>query len=102
MVPIVTALYAGGPADHSCDISGCVWLGQPSLGDRRVLAWKDLTCSFTLALVPVGFGMWLAHFSNHLVAGWSSFDSGRRESSFPEFRSGDLSASMDAELASLS
>jgi hypothetical protein len=31
-----------------------------------------MICSFTLALVPMGFGMWLAHFSNHLLAGWSS------------------------------
>jgi len=23
-------------------------------------------------LVPVGFGMWLAHFSNHLLAGWNT------------------------------
>src|SRR5206468_4175129 len=30
------------------------------------------TCSFTLTLVPVGFSMWLAHFSNHLIAGWST------------------------------
>jgi hypothetical protein len=36
------------------------------------VTWKNLTCGFTLALVPVGFGMWLAHFSNHLVAGWST------------------------------
>jgi hypothetical protein len=35
-------------------------------------AWKELTCSFALTLVPVGFAMWLAHFSNHLVAGWST------------------------------
>ncbi len=35
-------------------------------------AWKDLTCSFTLALVPIGFSMWVAHFSNHFLAGWSS------------------------------
>ena len=46
-------------------------LGQPALG-KASAAWKDLTCSFTLALVPIGFAMWLAHFSNHLVAGWST------------------------------
>ncbi len=54
-------------------------------------AWKELTCSFTLTLVPVGFAMWLAHFSNHLVAGWSAaipvverFFSRVSSSSFPQ------------------
>jgi hypothetical protein len=36
------------------------------------VTWKNLTCGFTLTLVPIGFAMWLAHFSNHLVAGWNT------------------------------
>ena len=69
--PIVTALYAGG----LLIIPGilAVTCGWVSLRWARASAgWKELTCSFTLALIPVGFGMWLAHFSNHLVAGWST------------------------------
>jgi hypothetical protein len=50
--------------------AACGWVSQR--WSQASTAWKDLTCSFTLALVPVGFGMWLAHFSNHLLAGWSS------------------------------
>jgi len=72
MAPIVTALYAGGllilPAILA---AACGWVSH--CWGQAGNSWKDLTCSFTLALIPVGFGMWLAHFSNHLVAGWSSF-----------------------------
>jgi len=33
-------------------------------------SWKALTGSFTLAFIPLGFSMWVAHFSYHLLAGW--------------------------------
>ena len=69
LFPIVTVMYVGGlliiPAMLA---AACGWISR--LGAQA--AWKDLTCSFTLALVPVGFSMWLAHFSNHLFAGWST------------------------------
>ena len=72
MAPIVTSLYAVGllilPAISA---AACGWVSH--CWGQAGNSWKDLTCSFTLALIPVGFGMWLAHFSNHLVAGWSSF-----------------------------
>jgi len=48
--------------------AACGWLSRL----WAQAAWKDLTCSFTLALVPVGFSMWLAHFSNHFFAGLST------------------------------
>lgn len=71
MVPIVTAVYAGGllivPGIMA---GGCGWVSQRCAQPGST--WKDLTCSFTLALVPIGFAMWLAHFSNHLVAGWGT------------------------------
>src|SRR5260370_39568695 len=71
MVPVVTALYAGGLLIIPGILAvACGWVSRRWA--RRSAAWKDLTCSFTLALVPVCFGMWLAHFSNHLVAGWST------------------------------
>ena len=69
MVPIVTALYAGGLLIIPAILAAtCGWISLRWASG----AWKDLTCSFTLALVPVGFSMWLAHFFNHLVAGWST------------------------------
>ncbi len=71
MVPVVTALYAGGllivPAILA---AACGWVSHRWA--QAGASWKDLTCSFTVALIPVGFAMWLAHFSNHLVAGWST------------------------------
>jgi hypothetical protein len=71
MVPIVTLLYVSGVLIIPVILAAaCGWA---SLHWARAGAgWKELTCGFTLALVPLGFSMWLAHFSNHLVAGWSA------------------------------
>jgi hypothetical protein len=72
MVPVVTAVYVGGLLIlPTILVTACGWISQcwTTAGVKRT----DLTCSFILALVPLGFSMWLAHFSNHLVAGWDSF-----------------------------
>jgi hypothetical protein len=70
LVPIVTALYLVGLlAIPGILTAACGWLSMRWI--QASVTWKDLTCSFTLTLVPVGFSMWLAHFSNHLLAGWS-------------------------------
>jgi cytochrome c oxidase assembly factor CtaG/polyferredoxin len=67
MLPVVTAMYAAGlllvPAILAV-ASG--WISQLAVP----ASLKNVTCGFTLALVPIGFSMWLAHFSNHLFAGW--------------------------------
>ena len=69
IVPIVTVMYVGGLLIIPGMLAGaCGWISRLS----AKASWKDLTCSFSLALVPVGFSMWLAHFSNHLIAGWST------------------------------
>ena len=69
MVPVVTVLYAGGLLIVPGMLAtACGWVSRRWA--EAGSTWKDLTCSFTLALVPVGFSMWLAHFSNHLIAGW--------------------------------
>jgi cytochrome c oxidase assembly factor CtaG/ferredoxin len=71
LVPIVTALYLVGLlAIPGILAAACGWLSMRWI--QASVTWKDLTCSFTLTLVPVGFSMWLAHFSNHLLAGWST------------------------------
>jgi ferredoxin len=90
LVPLVTALYAGAllllPAML---VAACGWFSLR--WSQTNSAWKELTCSFTLALVPIGFAMWLAHFTNHLVSGWSAaipvverFFSRVSSSSFPQ------------------
>ena len=69
MLPVVSAMYVAGLVIIPVTLAAvCGWIS------RRLAqqSWRDLTCSFTLALVPVGFAMWLAHFSNHLFAGWST------------------------------
>ena len=71
IVPIVTALYAGGLLIVPGILAAaCGWASLRMA--RGSSSWKDLTCGFTLALVPSGFTMWLAHFCNHLVTGWST------------------------------
>jgi polyferredoxin len=71
IVPIVTALYAAGLlVIPGLLVAACAWMSRQSL--PASVTWKEVTCSFALALVPEGFGMWLAHFSNHLLVGWSS------------------------------
>ena len=47
----------------------CGWLSGKFGGAR--ISWRDLSGAFALALIPLGFSMWVAHFSYHLVAGWS-------------------------------
>jgi hypothetical protein len=39
---------------------------------RVELPWPDLARRFTYTLVPVAFGMWLAHYTFHLVTGAGS------------------------------
>jgi cytochrome c oxidase assembly factor CtaG len=69
MLSVVTLMYVAGliliPAASA---AACGWMSR--FGARA--SWKDLTCGFTLALVPVGFAMWLSHFSNHFLAWWSA------------------------------
>jgi cytochrome c oxidase assembly factor CtaG len=40
------------------------------MAGRTGTPWRRLTASFGLALVPIGFAMWAAHFAYHLAAGW--------------------------------
>jgi cytochrome c oxidase assembly factor CtaG len=66
-LPVVVAYYAL--------LFGCVaiWIGvgrlfsRASVGKDRGTAWKRLVSSFSFALVPLGFAMWLAHVLFHLL-----------------------------------
>jgi cytochrome c oxidase assembly factor CtaG/ferredoxin len=71
MVPVVTVFYLVGLLVVPAILVGaCGWAsrywGQLNLTPISVI------CRFALAFIPGGFGMWLAHFSNHLLAGWST------------------------------
>jgi len=72
-LPVVVAYYAllfGAVA---------IWIGASQLfsgasaGMGRGKAWKRLVSSFSFALVPLGFAMWLAHVLFHLLTEKSIF-----------------------------
>jgi cytochrome c oxidase assembly factor CtaG/ferredoxin len=46
-------------------VASCVWLSKV-LGPAR-LAWKEIVSTYAPAFVPLGFSMWLIHFSYHLL-----------------------------------
>ncbi len=77
-LPVVVAYYAllfGGVA---------LWIGigglfsGASVGMDRGTAWKRLVSSFSFALVPLGFAMWLAHVLFHLLTEKSPFSALQR------------------------
>jgi len=48
-------------------VTGCVWLSKSFGGIRG--GWRKTISTFAPAFVPVGFSMWLIHFSYHLLSG---------------------------------
>ena len=46
-------------------IAGCVWLAKTQ-GPIRA-GWREIVWTFAPAFVPLGFSMWLTHFSYHLL-----------------------------------
>ena len=48
----------------------CVWLA--GIFGRTQVAWRESVATFATAFVPLGFSMWLAHFSYHLITGWQT------------------------------
>src|SRR5262245_48623417 len=48
-------------------VAGCVWLSK-TIG-RIQVGWRKTVSTFAPAFVPVGFSMWLIHFSYHLLSG---------------------------------
>jgi cytochrome c oxidase assembly factor CtaG len=48
-------------------VACCVWLSK--IGGRLREGWKKTISTFAPAFVPLGFSMWLIHFSYHLLSG---------------------------------
>ena len=48
-------------------VTACVWLSK-TIG-RIQVGWRKTVSTFAPAFVPVGFSMWLIHFSYHLLSG---------------------------------
>jgi cytochrome c oxidase assembly factor CtaG/ferredoxin len=70
-LPVVTFLFAVGLLVVPAVVAACCGALSRSLGGFSV-PWKKLTSSFVMALVPVGFSMWVAHFVYHLLTGASA------------------------------
>lgn len=48
-------------------VGSCVWLAR--IFSRAALGWRESVSTFAPAFVPLGFSMWLIHFSYHLLTG---------------------------------
>jgi cytochrome c oxidase assembly factor CtaG/ferredoxin len=49
-------------------VGSCVWLAR--IFGRVPVGWRESVSTFAPAFVPLGFSMWLIHFSYHLLMGW--------------------------------
>ena len=47
-------------------VAGCIWLSK--LVGRQSAGWRKTVSTFAPAFVPLGFSMWLIHFSYHLLS----------------------------------
>jgi cytochrome c oxidase assembly factor CtaG len=69
---VVTAGLLGGLLVAPALLVGLAALaGRWAGGDRRPV--REVACRFAPVLAPLGFGMWLAHYSFHLLAGPAAF-----------------------------
>jgi hypothetical protein len=48
-------------------LGGAAWMTRATAGVKR--AWLPMVLRYTYALVPLGFGMWLAHYGFHFFTG---------------------------------
>jgi hypothetical protein len=68
-------------------VGACVWLARGLSGGS--IKWREGFSTFALAFVPLGFSMWLVHFSYHLFTGWRTawpvFQRAAREAGFTIF-----------------
>lgn len=66
MLPVITGMLVLGLIVLPALLAGLCGAISKLLSGRRE-QMKNLTCSFVLALVPLGFSMWLAHLVYHLL-----------------------------------
>jgi len=70
-LPVITVLFAFGLLIAPAILA--VFCGTLSKALSGIsVQRKKLTCSFVMALVPLGFSMWIAHFVYHLLTGASA------------------------------
>jgi cytochrome c oxidase assembly factor CtaG len=76
LVVVLSAFAVAGVMVRARDPAGPVAVGlllaAALLGAGALALGRALFCRYSLALVPLGLGMWAAHLSFHLVTGWRS------------------------------
>jgi cytochrome c oxidase assembly factor CtaG len=70
-LPVIALLFAFGLLIAPAIMAVSCGTISKAFGGIRV-QWKKLTSSFVMALVPLGFSMWVAHFVYHLLTGASA------------------------------
>ena len=71
MLPVTTGFYLAGIIAAPALLAWICGALAVRLGPAGG-SWRPLARSFGFALIPLGFSMWVAHFSYHLVTGWRS------------------------------
>lgn len=70
-LPVITGLFVAGMLAAPLLLAWLCGVIAGRMG-RINASWLALARSFGFALIPLGFSMWVAHFSYHLVTGWRS------------------------------
>ena len=66
--PVIAVLYLPAMVVLPALLVGlCVWLSR--IFGRASVGWRESVSTFAPAFVPLGFSMWLIHFSYHLLVG---------------------------------
>ncbi|MEJ2208274.1 MAG: FesM [Anaerolineae bacterium] len=69
-LPVLALIFLGGLAGLPALLLGLAgWLSQPA-GGTGLISWIT---RFAYALLPLGFGIWLAHYSFHFLTGFWTF-----------------------------
>ncbi len=71
MLPVTTVLYLAGILATPVLLAWMCGTAAARLGHTGG-SWQPLARRFGFALIPLGFSMWVAHFSYHLLTGWRS------------------------------
>ncbi len=70
---VITILYMAGLFAVPATLAiVCGWLCK--LWADSASSVQGLICAFALAMVPLGFAMWTAHFASHLISGWDTIE----------------------------
>ena len=67
--PVLAALFAIVLIAIPISLLGIAGMLTATLTRRGLSSWLDVVTRYSYALVPLGFGVWLAHYGFHLLTG---------------------------------